>query len=235
MMNISQLGKILKATNRLNMPTEFNASLPIKIIVKKQLNPIRYLLQLGNKQLETKSYKHLEIGAKYLGEIAQKENSINIKNLTKMPKIFDEIPEDIKTFLPDSADNAKHKDAILKHLANSNTKNEFIFYTNLLLAFQKEIKHFVINEDGKKSLHQIKKEKHKLKFYSFFSNLGPVSGEIFYNDYVYYLNLMVEFQNSINIIKKHIKELKNFEVTIVQASSTPLFEINENGILNLKG
>jgi hypothetical protein len=231
MIDVSKLGKILKATNRLNMPTEFNASLPIKIEVKKQLSPIRYLLQLGHKELETKSYKNLEIGGKYLGEVLQKESSINIKNLTKIPKIFDDIPEDIKTFMPE---DSKYKEEILKHLANSNTKADFLFYTNLLLAFQKNIKHLIINEDGKKSLHQIKKEKKRVKFYSFFSNLGAISGEIFYDD-IYYLNLMVEFQNSIHIIKKHLKELKNFEVTISQDSSTPLFEISEAGILNLKG
>ena len=230
MINVSKLGKILKATNRLNMPTEFNASLPIKIEVKKQLNPIRYLLQLGNRELETKSHKQLEIGGKYLAEVVQKDNSINIKNLHKMPKIFNDIPKDAKTFMPE---HSKYKEEVLKHLANSTSKNEFLFYTNFLLAFQKEITHLFINEGGKKSIHQIKKEKKRVKFYSFFSNLGAISGEIFYDD-VYYLNLMVEFQNSLALIKKHLNELKNFEVTISQESSKPLFEATESGILNLK-
>ena len=79
MFNISQVGKILKATNRLNIPTEFNASLPITIEVKKQINPIRYILKLGRKEVETKSYTPLEIGAKYKAQINQTDNKIEIE------------------------------------------------------------------------------------------------------------------------------------------------------------
>ena len=88
MFNISQVGKILKATNRLNMPTEFNSTLPLTIEVKKQINPIRYIIQLGKKEIETKSYTPLEVGSKYKAEIEQNNSKIEIKNLFEISLIL---------------------------------------------------------------------------------------------------------------------------------------------------
>jgi hypothetical protein len=55
-LNLSKIGKVLKTLNRFESIKEFNASLPVKIEVKKEINPIRFLIQLGNREIETKSY-----------------------------------------------------------------------------------------------------------------------------------------------------------------------------------
>jgi len=239
MFNISQVGKILKATNRLNMPTDFNATLPITIKVKKQLNPIRYILQLGKKEVETKSYTPLEVGAKYKAEINQKENRIEIKNLIKLPNIFNKFPDSLKYSIDDLLkdnpleSNEKYKSFLLNHLANAQTKEEFLFFSQMLLAFNQEIKHLFIN-DEKKALIQIKTKKRKLSFYAYFENLGAVGGEILFADEIY-LNLMVEFQNSFEFIKTQIDELKGIIVNLQNQKVKPFFEISENeNILNLK-
>ena len=238
MFNISQIGKIMKATNRLNMPTEFNSTLPLTITVKKQLNPIRYLLQLGRKEVEVKSYTKLEIGAKYKAEINQTNSKIEIKNLTKLPEIFTKFPKTLNyttdDLLKDNPlkDNNHYKNFILNHLANSISKDEFLFFTQLLLAENQQIKHLFINEEKRRALLQLKYKKNRIKFYSYFEHLGGIGGEIFLADTLY-LNLMVEFQNSLELIKKYINEL-NMQVTIKQEKIKPLFEISDNSLLNIK-
>ena len=73
--NISKLGKILKSLNRLEGIKEFNATLPVKIEVKKELNPIKFLINLGNREIETKSYIPLQVGKKYLAQIKETKYS----------------------------------------------------------------------------------------------------------------------------------------------------------------
>jgi hypothetical protein len=240
MFNISQVGKILKATNRLNMPTEFNASLPITIEVKKQINPIRYILKLGKKEVETKSYTPLEIGGKYKAQINQTDNKIEIKNLKKIPNIFNKFPNSIKYGIDDLLKDDplkspdKYKTFLMKNLAQANNQQEFVFYSQMLLALNQEVYHLFIN-DEKKSLIQLKPKKKKLKFYGFFENLGGIGGEIYLIDEIY-LDLMVEFQNSLYLIEKNLDELKGVIInSIKQEKTTPLFEVSENSLLNLKG
>lgn len=238
MFNISQIGKIMKATNRLNMPTEFNSTLPLTITVKKQLNPIRYLLQLGKKEVEVKSYTKLEIGANYKAQINQLNNKIEIKNLSKIPTIFNKIPKTLNYTIDDLIkenlnDDKSYKHFLLNHLANSNSKEEFIFFTQLLLAENQQIKHLFINEKKKKALMQLKYKKNRLKFYGFFEHLGAIGGEMFLADSIY-LNLMVEFQNSLILINQNIDELKGIVVNIKQEKIKPLFEVSNNSLLNLK-
>jgi len=241
MFDISQVGKILKETNRLNMPTEFNANLPLTITVKKQLNPIRYLLQLGKKEVETKSYTPLEVGAKYKAEINQTNSKIEIKNLTKLPNIFTKFPDSIEYGIDDLLknnpieSNEKYKNFLLNHLANATTKDEFLFYSQMLLAFNQEIKHLFIKENNKKAIIQIKQKKRKINFYAYFENLGAIAGEIYLIEDIY-LNLMVEFQNSLNLIKQYTKELQGIIINSIKKEKIkPLFEINENnGLLNIK-
>jgi hypothetical protein len=238
MFNISQIGKIMKATNRLNMPTEFNSTLPLTITVKKQLNPIRYILQLGKKELEVKSYTKLEIGTNYKAQINQLNNKIEIKNLSKIPTIFNKIPKNLNYTIDDLIkenlnDDKGYKHFLLNHLANSNSKDEFIFFTQLLLANNQQIKHLFINEKKKRALMQLKYKKNRLKFYGFFEHLGAIGGEMFLADTIY-LNLMVEFQNSLTLINQNIDELKGIVVNIKQEKIKPLFEVSDNNLLNLK-
>ena len=122
----------------------------------------------------------------------------------------------------------------MKNLAQANNQQEFVFYSQMLLALNQEVYHLFIN-DEKKSLIQLKPKKKKLKFYGFFENLGGIGGEIYLIDEIY-LDLMVEFQNSLYLIKKNLDELKGVIInSIKQEKTTPLFEVSENSLLNLKG
>jgi predicted DNA-binding protein (UPF0251 family) len=84
---INKIASIQKTAN--NQTKEFNSTLPVTIKVISQSGPLRYLLELGNTKLSTKSLKELEIGSSYWGELNKKtKSSINLSKLIKKPKIL---------------------------------------------------------------------------------------------------------------------------------------------------
>ena len=223
-LKVSELGKILKATNRLNS-IEFNAALPIKIEVKKQLNPIRYVIKLGNRETETKSYTPLEVGKKYLAEVTERRGMIQIKNLQKFPKIIDML-ENLSA-PPKKEDKILNldKETILHHLANAKNRDEFLLFSNIFFSLtQYNIHHLIIN-DEKKAIIQYKYKKNKLQFYAAFTHLGELEGEIIlprvkiYSPYISTLKLIEEYKNELTYIiethKKEVKELYKFSKNIL--------------------
>ena len=219
-LKVSNVGKILKTLNRLNT-IEFNAALPIKIEVKKQLNPIRYLIKLGNHETETKSYTPLEIGAKYLAEVSEKKGMIQIKNLKKFPKIL----ELLENLTREEKVLKLDKEKILHHLANAKNKDEFLLFSNIFFSLtQYNIHHLIIN-DEKKAIIQYKYKKNKLQFYAAFTHLGEMEGEIvlpkvkIFSPYVSTLKLIEEYKNELNYIieteKKEVKAIYEFSKNIL--------------------
>ena len=225
-LNVSKLGKILKTLNRLETIKEFNASLPVKIEIKKQINPIRYLIKLGNREIETKSYLPLIVGEKYIAEIKENKNQLNISNLKPLPEILD-ILEKIDLKKTNKSLQTFTKQEIIHHLANSNNKLEFIFYMNLLLALNEKIHHLIINEK-KKALLQYKYQKNKVKFYAVFTHLGEMEGEIttetlsIYSPFISTLKLIENFQDELNL-----------KLFLYQKEVNSIYTISEN-LLNLK-
>jgi len=222
-LNISKLGKILKTLNRLEGIKEFNATLPVKIEVKKEINPIRYLIKLGNREIETKSNLPLVVGKKYFAQIKEYKSSIQISNLKPFPEILDTLEK-----IPFKEKLIKFsKEEILHHLANSNSKTEFIFFTNLLLAFNEKIRHLIINEK-KKALMQYKYSKNRVKFYAVFTHLGEIEGEITSNS----LTIHSPYKATLRLIEQYKDEL-NLNVFLKQTEVKQLFYFSEN-LLNLK-
>ena len=222
-LNISKLGKILKTINRVSAPIEFNATLPVKIEVKKQINPITYLIKLGNRETETKSYLPLEVGKKYITQIKELKHSIQITNLKPFPKILEilqkiDLPKGFKEY---------NKEEIIKHLINAKNQNEFLFFANLLLALDKKIYHFSINEE-KKALMQFKYSKNKISFYAIFQNLGEIEGEISQS----YVTICSSYKNVLNLIKQYENEI-NLKVTLKLKNPKTLFDF-KNTLLDLK-
>jgi len=215
-LNISKVGKILKTLNRVHTTSEFNSTLPVKITVKQELSPIRYLIDLGKKEIETKSNYPLIVGKKYFAQLKEFNTKIQISNLREIPKIA-EMLEKIEF-----KDKIIHftKQETLHHLANANNKLEFVFYTNILLALNEKIHHLIINEK-KKALMQYKYQKNRVKFYALFNHLGEIEGEIttdtlsIYSPYDATLNLINRYAHKLNLklilTKKEVKPFVNFE------------------------
>jgi hypothetical protein len=222
-LNLSKIGKVLKTLNRFESIKEFNASLPVKIEVKKEINPIRFLIQLGNREIETKSYIPLQVGKKYLAQIKEGKYSIQISNLKEYPKILDTLKK--INFTKEILTHDKKE--IMTHLANANSKNEFIFWMNILMALNQKIYHLIINEK-KKALMQLKYKKNTVKFYAVFEHLGEIEGLLFQNN----LKLFCEFDSTINLINLYKNELP-FLVEVRKKEIKPIYEFNEN-LINLK-
>jgi len=221
-LNISKIGKVLKEINRLNI-TEFNASLPVKIEVKKEINPIRYLIQLGKKEVETKSSFPLIVGKKYFAQIKESGSKLQISNLREIPPLLEKLNKiELKEKLIHFS-----KDTTLKHLANASSKEEFIFFTNILLALEHKIHHLIIN-DRKKAVLQYKYHKNRVKFYAVFNHLGDLEGEITPTS----LTIHSPYDATLRLIKEYSDEL-DLEVYLLKKEPKALFTFSEN-LLNLK-
>ena len=228
-LNVSKLGKVLKTLNRLEGIKEFNATLPVKIEVQKQINPIRYLIKLGNREVETKSNIPLEVGKKYFAEIKEIKSKLQISNLKEFPGILT-LLDKIK-FLNEKNKTLKlhtfSKEEILQHLANANNKTEFIFFTNILMAFQQKIFHLIINEK-KKAFMQYKYTKNKVKFYAVFNHLGELEGEITTDT----LTVYSPYNATLQLIELYKDEL-DMEVFLYKKEAKPIYVFADN-LINLK-
>ena len=228
-LNVSKLGKVLKTLNRLEGIKEFNAALPVKIEVQKQINPIRYLIKLGNREVETKSSIPLEVGKKYFAEIKEIKSKLQISNLKEIPEILT-LLDKIK-FMNEKNKTLKlhtfSKEEILQHLANSNNKTEFIFFTNILMAFHQKIFHLIINEK-KKALMQYKYSKNKVKFYAVFNHLGELDGEITTGT----LTVYSPYNATLQLIELYKDEI-DMEVFLYKKEAKPIYVFAEN-LINLK-
>jgi len=224
-LNISKLGKVLKTFNRLSEISEFNATLPVKIEVKKQLNPIRYLITLGNREIETKSSLPLTVGKKYFAQIKENKNILKISNLRELPQIL-EIMEKISSSKNDKVQSFS-KNEILQHLSNAQNKLEFIFYTNMLIALEHKIHHLMIN-GRKKALLQYKYTKKRVKFYAVFTHLGELEGEITPDS----LTVSSPYPATLQLIERYKDELE-LNVYLQQKDIRALYDFSEN-LLNLK-
>jgi len=223
-LKISEVGKLLKVLNKFEGIGEFNTKLPVKIEIKNQIDEFNYLINLGNKKdLITKSKIKLLPG-KYFANIKEFSGNVQISNLKPLPKLA-LLLENLNIKFKDKALN---KDAVLNHLANSVSKNEFLFFTNVLLALQKKIHHFVITEK-KKALMQYKFNKNKLQFYAVFNNLGEIEGEIFSNN----LYIYSPYKNVLRLINENSNEINLYVKTFLKKDIKPIYEFSEN-LLNLK-
>ena len=221
-LKISEVGKLLKTFNKFQT-IEFNTSLPVKIEVKEKLTDIKYLIQMGKKEVITKSFVPLKKG-KYFAMVKEIGNTLKISNLKPFPKIA--LLLDKIKFKEEN--NFITKEHILNHLSNAANKEEFLFFTNILIAMQqKKIYHLIINEK-KKALLQYKYSKNRLKFYAVFNNLGEIEGEIYNNN----LDIYSPYKNTLELIEKH-SNLIDLNVNTFLKETKPLYEF-QNSLLNLK-
>jgi len=214
---------------------QFNSSLPITIEVLKNLGLDRYRLLLGRKEFTTKSQKKLELGSKYWGSFGENKNGIiTISNLVKKPtflqndaKFLDievsefltqisEVPSPISTF----------KEWIIENLENDKTKKEdFLLFSDMLLALKDDIIHLPLKHNEKTNLLQIKLGSNYMEFYCAFNSLGPLKGHISGGVF----NLEVLFSKTYYYLKK--SNIATFIKTVKPIE--PLYNLDKL-ILDLK-
>lgn len=228
---------------------EINSSLPVKIKVLGKLYGIRYMLQIGNIQSETKSLKELEVGQTYLAMMKKTmSNSIMLSGLIKQPKIMEfsrffkmdfqqlhQLHQNAKS-AEDFFSGFKHE--VMHKLAASTDRHEFWFWTNIMLSLQQGVYTIPFYYDEKEHFLQLRKRAAQdvLDFYAVFPNLGEIEGAIkAYKDELF-LELTVQFPNVKRNLIKHSDELKGVTLSRVSVGSemTPLYEFS-NALLDMKG
>ncbi len=255
---LNAITKIAKIENLLAKMTtsRFNAILPLNIDVKEKIDPTRYLLQIGKREISTKSLIDLEVGAKYWGILKEntKTNSINLSNLLKKPKIlnlqnqinfpsFDQ--QSLLTLFSKTDPKNSLKTMIIQNLSNATSKSEFIILSNMLLALHENIFSFILNEKNKSTLFQLRKNNKQksnsknstnleLEFYAAFEHLGPINGTIQLIQNETKLTLNLYYENSAIFLKKELSSLDMIATININKNITPLFEFG-NSLLDLKG
>jgi hypothetical protein len=229
---IGQIAQIAKIENLLaNLKTaRFNAVLPVTIDVlkKSEKNANEYQLQIGNKEIMTKSAKELDVGAKYWGVMKEDKDlgTLNLSQLLKKPKL---LQMQRKNFLPELNDKtlqnliskenpkAELKSVLLEKLSQSVSRNEFMTLTNMISALEHNVFTMVMKEDNQSTMFQFKKRKKargehssedaKIDFYAAFEHLGPVEGVVTVIGDERRLSMSLFYEESVRFLKKELDYL----------------------------
>jgi len=252
--SINPLAKIETILAKLNSATIKFDRLPVAINVKEKLAPQEFLLQVNNKEVNTKSMLDLEVGKKYWGVMKEDGATKTLSHLLEKPHLL----HAKKTLLPQmtlqkleqvlTSESPKEtmKFALLEKMAHATSKQEFMTLSNMLQAIHENVFTTLLMHGDKETLFQLKKRKSKndkeekpenakIDFYAAFENLGPVEGVIELIDGVRKLSLYLYYENSLKFLEKELKEL-DLEGFLYQKKGkiSPLYEYGES-LLDLKG
>lgn len=237
MKNISTIFRAFHSSN----VAHFNASLPIVIVVREKLSSAKYVLQIGNKTLQTTSYKALKVGEKYWGIMQESvDGAIVLNNLLHRPAILDMLPvapQKFKLTQLESLLDSQHifKDTLkanLQQMANAKSKEEFEFCSFVLLGLKEGVLSLVINE-GKESLLQIKKTQNALVFSTIMPHLGIIEGKISQHNNTEVI-IKANFENSLLALKSNASDLKRFVSIefVLDKAIKPLFTPQGENLLS---
>jgi len=247
---INEIAKTQEILNRFQT-IEFNATLPVSLKVTAKLDLNRYILQIGNKTVETKSLIPLEEKEEYWGDFRySKENILKLSNLLKKPsfekKHFSKIiffdMEETKNIFSQKEPVKSFKENILQKLALAENRQDFIQLTNMLIALRENIFFIPIEDEGRRYFFQFKKKQKNdivkkeftVEFYASFKNLGPIKGTVKSFKDFQKITIYTYYEKSGNFLKKELKEL-DFECDIkVSREIYPLFQSSDK-LLDIKG
>ncbi len=216
----------------------FNANLPVSIEVLRKIDPLRYRLKIGRKELVTKSQKSLEEGQKYWANFSETKGGIlTISHLWRQPELFVSetffMPQSFESFIQKNGFSYdSFKAFLINHLAEPTTSKElFITYSYMLLALSKMIIHLPFLHEGKKLLVQFHQEAtEKFLFYIALEHLGPMKGYILNNE----LFLEVMYDKSFAYLQKEQAKLGMITHLSLQKEIKPLFD-KSDVMLDIKG
>ncbi|MCH9814246.1 MAG: hypothetical protein K0U47_09945, partial [Epsilonproteobacteria bacterium] len=221
---ISQIAQIAKIESLLSSlkTTRFNALLPLTIDVKSKSGQDQYMLQIGSKEISTKSVMDLEVGSKYWGIMKEDpvKNSVTLSSLLKKPKLLQMqrtnfLPEFSATHIMELATKEQPKvelkGLLLERLSTAVSKNEFMTLTNMIAALNENVFTMVLKEGNQSTMFQFKKRKRSshtqednvtIDFYAAFEHLGPVEGEVTLIGDERRLSLQLYYKNAMEFLEK---------------------------------
>jgi hypothetical protein len=240
---------------------KFGSKLPITMDILQRIDPSTYLLQMNGKKSFAESERNLDPGMKYWGEVTHKRGEkLVVKNLIKQPSFFNQIRDyaylDAKKVLQSFSQNfgssfqSKFKSEIISNMANSNSREEFLFLNQLLLSMEQNVISIPVTYQDRSGMFQYKygkKEKRQngkeevrnLDFYAAFETLGAMKGKVVYFNKEASLNLEVNFEKTRDFLYRNIgvsdvvKEM-DVSIKIIKDEIQPLYSFTQNNILDIK-
>ncbi|BCZ17697.1 hypothetical protein NHP190003_09790 [Helicobacter sp. NHP19-003] len=246
---LQQLGLLQDLLKDHPQARNFNGTLPLLLKVLEKKGADQYLLQLGNQVLESKSQKNLVLGKTYWALVHKSSvGATMLSNLIPQPPILAELKnaplkldlqELHKILSQESKEVLKdYQQQILHHFTHATTRQDFLFFGNLLLSLQHEVASFVITDGHKESLVQFKKggKQERLEFYALYPHLGPLQGVLYKQEGIC-LSLGVAYESVATLLKGQTDTLKGFsriEIYTAKPLPEPLFSFEEN-LLDTRG
>ncbi|CBG40550.1 hypothetical protein [Helicobacter mustelae] len=238
---IQKIASLSQSIQKLSQHQEINNTLPVLIHVLQKQSKDLYQIKIGNLITQTKSQKELMIGAKYLATLQKNPTgTLILSHLWLYPKALESLQNaplkfsinDLKELLKNPEKfHEEWKSFLVEKFAHAPSKQEFLFFGNMLLSLQKNITSLVIDQDGKNHILQIKKmPQQSLEFYALYPNLGAISGLVYKSQGGVGLNLNVPFANVKNLLEKHLDTLHFFaqkQITLTP-NIPPLFSFEDN-------
>ncbi|CAM2852170.1 hypothetical protein [Helicobacter burdigaliensis] len=250
---IKQMAQVANLHNKVQnstTPTQFNASLPIRLEVLEKYQGIRYMIKVGNVAMETKSIKELEVGKNYWALMGKSNGSITLSNLIKQPNLLKETntplklnPELLEKFLQEGANPFEAmKQFVGERMASAESKWEFAFLSHMLMSLKQKVLTLPLHYDDEKKdgFLQLKKRKVQeldaLEFYSVFANLGATWGVLRNSNEGVRLDISVMYESVARLLQHNLEELSFIQkVNInVDSSITPLYDFSDQ-LLDLEG
>lgn len=121
------------------------------------------------------------------------------------------------------------KDFLAHRLSEAQSKEEFLFLSNMLLALKSGVLNLVIGE--KEDILQIKRiGQNKVRFSAIMPILGIIEGEISFYDGRNILDMKVLYESTRVVLEKNLDLLSGFELRqiIVDARIQPLYEFHKS-------
>lgn len=209
--------------------------------VLEQIGYQRYQLQIGHKQMSTRSLKPLKIGYRYWANFSQtKDGSLIINSLKLKPPLLQKELNFLEIDSWEIIDNfAKNdikffKNWILNLLLNTENRTQFLMLTSMLLALNENIIHLPFKIDKRPFLLQWRinednLNKNVIDFYFAFDTLGAIKGKIDKE-----INMKVLYEKSLILLKEKTYKDKILNITISEDMLFPLWK-GDDGLLDVKG
>ncbi len=223
--------------------------LPVEVLVLKKLSDQTFLLQINSKTFETTSPKPLEVGQTYLASISKEPNksTLFLNHLYKIPLKQEQALLPLETVIshfkkPSKESLTQLHSTLLSTLANSSSKEEFNFFTQVLLGLSQGLVSLPFNyKNGfgllqyKRKQKQEKQSQDEVQFYAHLKQLGPLDGTVSITNDDVHVQINVLFEESLDILNE-LKEDFSFHHNMhirLKEEISPLFVLNDK-ILDIK-
>ncbi len=222
---------------------KLSSLLPVEVLVLKNLSEQKFLLQIKGQELEVSTPKPLVVGEKYLASLTHdtQSNTLFLKHFHKLPLKIEQalysIEEVVRHFKHSSKEAVTQLHAqLLSSLSNAASKEEFNFFTQLLLGLNQEFVSLPFRYSEGFGLLQYKKRKRQgkqsqdeVQFYAHLKHLGPIEGVVGLKDDEVYVHMSVLFEESLTLLQGYADEF-SFKSTLVirlKEEITPLFSLSD--------